>query len=134
MVDREKVVDGLQEAAAYFRSSFDAMYGTVACEKFRNWTDAIEQVIALLKAQEARVMTLQEVLAAEVVYAEDIDKDEIIPVLINGRMFDSVAMVRAHLLDGRSHLFYPALNDYGKRWRCWTSRPDQATRGAEPWE
>lgn len=54
MVDREKVIKGMQESAAYFRSSFDAMYGTVVCEMFRNWTDAIEQAIALLKAQEPR--------------------------------------------------------------------------------
>ena len=53
MVDRENIINGLQESAAYFRSSFDAMYGTYACEMFRNWTDAIEQAIALLKAQEA---------------------------------------------------------------------------------
>ena len=53
MVDRENIINGLQESAAYFRSSFDAMYGTYACEKFRSWTDAIEQAIALLKAQEA---------------------------------------------------------------------------------
>ena len=51
MPDQEKVIGSLQEAAAYFRSSFDAMYGTFACEKFREWTDAIEQAIALLKAQ-----------------------------------------------------------------------------------
>lgn len=54
MPDREKVIEGLQDAAAYFRSSFDAMYGTIACETFRNWTDAIEQAIALLKAQEPK--------------------------------------------------------------------------------
>ena len=53
MTDQKQIITGLQEAAAYFRSSFDAMYGTVACEKFRNLTDAIEQAIALLKAQEA---------------------------------------------------------------------------------
>lgn len=52
MVDRKKVIKGLQESAAYFRSSFDAMYGTIACEKFRSWVDAIEQALALLKEQE----------------------------------------------------------------------------------
>jgi len=52
MADQKQIITGLQESAAYFRSSFDAMYGTFACEKFRNWTDAIEQAIALLKAQE----------------------------------------------------------------------------------
>ena len=49
---REEVYKGLEQADAYFRSSFDAMYGTFACEKFRSWTDAIEHAIALLKAQE----------------------------------------------------------------------------------
>lgn len=52
MPDQKQIITGLQDAAAYFRSSFDAMYGTVACEMFRNWTNAIEQAIALLKAQE----------------------------------------------------------------------------------
>lgn len=51
---REEVYKELEQVDAYFRSSFDAMYGTVACEMFRNWTDAIEQAIALLKEQESR--------------------------------------------------------------------------------
>ena len=49
---REEVYKGLEQADAYFRSSFDAMYGTFACEKFRSWTDAIEHALALLKEQE----------------------------------------------------------------------------------
>ena len=49
---REEVYKGLEQADAYFRSSFDAMYGTVACEKFRSWVDAIEHALALLKEQE----------------------------------------------------------------------------------
>ena len=57
MPDHEKIINGLSDIAAYFRSSFDAMYGTVACEKFRDWTDAIEQALALLKAQEPRTET-----------------------------------------------------------------------------
>ena len=65
MVDRENIINGLQESAAYFRSSFDALYGTVACEKFRNWVDAIEQAIALLKAQEAEAETVAEAETAE---------------------------------------------------------------------
>lgn len=51
---REEVYKGLEQADAYFRSSFDAMYGTFACEKFRSWTDAIEHALALLKAQETQ--------------------------------------------------------------------------------
>lgn len=64
MPDREKVIGSLQEAAAYFRSSFDAMYGTVVCEKFREWTDAIEQALTLLKAQKPREISDAELMDA----------------------------------------------------------------------
>lgn len=33
--------------------------------------------------------------------------------------------------DGRGYLFDV---DYGKRWRCWTSRPDEKVRADTPWE
>ena len=49
---REEVYKELEQVDAYFRSSFDAMYGTVVCEKFRSWVDAIEHALALLKEQE----------------------------------------------------------------------------------
>ena len=52
MPDLEKVIKGLGESAAYFRESFNAMDGTLACETFRGWAEVMEQAIALLKAQE----------------------------------------------------------------------------------
>jgi hypothetical protein len=57
MTEREKIIKGLEGAAAYFRSSFDAMYGTIAGEMFIEWTDAAEQAICMLKAQEPRVVS-----------------------------------------------------------------------------
>ena len=79
-------------------------------------------------------MTLTELEHTEVAYAEDKDKTDIIPVLVKGRKYDRFAMVKGYLGDGTSHVFHPSIYDYGKRWRCWTSRPDQATREATPWE
>lgn len=53
LTDREKVVEKLQAIDAYFRESFNAMDGgTLACELFREWSNAAEDAIALLKAQE----------------------------------------------------------------------------------
>lgn len=52
LTDREKVVEKLQAIDAYFRESFNAMDGTLACEQFREWSNAAEDAIALLKAQE----------------------------------------------------------------------------------
>lgn len=97
------------------------------------YNDALDMAIEALKAQEARVMTLEEVLATEVVYAEDIDKAEIIPVLVNRRAHDRIVLVRAHLMGSPSHMIYPLISEYGKRWRCWTSRPDEKRREETPW-
>ena len=69
----------------------------------------------------------------EVVWLEDIDKDEIIPALVNGM---SVGTQRARmcltLADGE--MIYPLLAEYNRRWRAWTSRPDDAERRAKKWE
>lgn len=51
-MDRDRVIGTLGEIAAYFRSSFDAMDGTLACEMFRGYAEAAEQAVALLKLQE----------------------------------------------------------------------------------
>ena len=53
MVDREKIIKGLGDISAYFRSTLDAMIGgTFACELFRVYAETAESAIALLKAQE----------------------------------------------------------------------------------
>lgn len=50
---REKVIKGLGEVCAYFRSSVAAMIGgTFACDAFMRYADVAERAIALLKAQE----------------------------------------------------------------------------------
>lgn len=141
MTEREKVIGSLQEAAAYFRSSFDAMYGTVACEKFREWTDAIEQALALLKAQAQRVMTWQDVIGAAIeckpLYIEVKDSKDKEPGDDRWAMVtqykDSITngMIRAMSSYVTSEILFA--EDYGKRWRCWTSRPDEKRRAETPW-
>ena len=132
MDDREKVIRGLQESAAYFRSSFDAMYGTVACEKFRNWTDAIEQAIALLKALEPRVMTYDELATFDGAFL--IESSAISSQLGWVFFFDTDTKSDAIWVegfDGERSVVYR--EDYGKYTRCWTSRPDEKRRAETPW-
>lgn len=90
-------------------------------------------IYAALKAQEARVISLGVVFSYEIAYAEDIDKDEIIPVLVGSIMNDRIALVRGHLGDSQSHKIYPRIADYGRRWRLWTQRPSDELRKAAGW-
>jgi len=69
MPDLEKVIKGLGESAASFRESFNAMDGTLACEIFRSWAEAMEQAIALLKEQQ------------ETIWALEIDLDDTLDVM-----------------------------------------------------
>lgn len=123
MDELEKVIEGLE-----------SIKETLEIMRDKQGVTWVANAIAMLKAQVPRVMTLMEVLATEVVYAEDIDKAEIIPVLVDRWAHDSIVLVRARLMGSPSLTIYPLISEYGKRWRCWTSRPTDEQREATPWE
>lgn len=142
MPDREKVIKGLEicirvkdnekcpDECPYRK---DICYGTVGL---------MADALSLLKEQEPRVMTLEEVLAhyslPPVVlddlgwqenYLQDIaplyfdfpgDND---PWAVHWRGYQAV---RKYLKDWKA--------SYGQNWRCWTSRPTDEQRKATPWE
>lgn len=91
------------------------------------------EVIALLKAQEPRVMTLEEV---------KVSKGADMYLEISART-DDIPYITAATLDGvgtKGAVFYCSHFDfvaYNRRlygWRCWTSRPDEKRREETPWE
>lgn len=76
----------------------------------------LKDALTLLKAQEPRVMTLEEAKNAEVVWVEDRETSDVYPCIVKNNMNDS------------------KLYKYGIQWRCWTSRPDEKRRAETPWE
>lgn len=101
----------------------------------------LDKAIALLKAQEPRVMTWQDVIGAAIeckpLYIEVKDSEDKEPGDDRWAMVtqykDSITngMIRAMSSYVTSEILFA--EDYGVRWRCWTSRPDQATMEATPW-
>lgn len=91
-----------------------------------------EEVIALVKAQEPRVMTFEEVMSddTEIAWTEaEFEDDEyawFCPGIIIHRenAFESNAI-------GVS--FEGDRDNYGKEIRCWTSKPTKEQREAVPW-
>lgn len=103
--------------------------------------NAIDMAIEAVKAQEPRVMTLEEVAAlpdGSIVWLEDNDKPDVIVGLLRDVLLtanDHIVVV-IHFATVRNQFLEVVTamaEDYGIRWRCWTSRPDQATREATPW-
>ena len=99
---------------------------------FGEEAEVIDNVISLLKAQEPRVMTLEEVnnLPYGHVLIET-DKNESL------RWLDALVFCKSTnfsfdfiTLEGRARLLGV---EYNREWRCWTSLPTDEQREATPW-
>ena len=95
---------------------------------------SLDDALELLKAQEARVMTLEEVnrFVYGMPYIIEINKPREEQRLIYG-LYSHQGVNGCFYFaftDARSHFFDV---DYGKRWRCWTSRPTDEQRETVKW-
>lgn len=99
--------------------------------------DTVRDALALLRAQEPRVMALEEVQVLcnnDVVWLEDKGNPKVIPGIVKSRHLwpHSVMMVTNFIRsDGRT--VTAGDEDYGVRWRAWTSCPADEQREVKPW-
>jgi len=127
MAEREKVIRGLERCAGI--DCTGCPYQRISpCQN-----KLVADALALLRAQEPRVLTLEEIRsgAAEVVWLEDADKPNVIPGIwfrLSNEGGDEA--VDIHVMDG---FIGARLAVYGKMWRAWTSRPTEEQRKAVPW-
>jgi hypothetical protein len=99
-----------------------------------------QKAAEMLKAQEPRVLQIKEMAFLEIaVFIEtngdlkgkDTDLFLAIPYIyaVSQNMLDGyIAFV-----DGNTDVYDLQAIDYGKSWRCWTSRPTDEQRAATPW-
>ena len=131
MTDLEKVIKGLE--CCILRNPDDharcsqCSYGGNCVNRLK--MDALE----LLKAQEPRVMTLDEVEALPYGHVLiETDKNESL------RWLDALMFCKNTnfsfdfiTLEGRARLLG---TEYNREWRCWTSRPTEEQREAVKWD
>ena len=124
MADREKVIELLLERAN----------GAGADEWMALKCSMARDIVSMLKEQEARVMTLDQILETggeEPIYLETPDMDGVIPAILQPDAFEDGYLGFAGTW--RNSGYYHGMN-YGKTWRCWTSRPTEEQRKAVKWE
>lgn len=124
---REKVILGLRcHKAGYCEECMKCPYRDDGCE-----TTLCNDAIALLKAQEPRVMTFQEI------------KDSMgIPVWVEYADNENWNGYGVPTSDHKAYIMIYGANAYcaqyarsaNVKWRCWTSRPSDEQRKAAKWE
>lgn len=133
MVDREKVIKGLEccafskrgdkcEQCPYF-SGCETEYGA--------FVELAHDALALLKAQEMRVMTLEEVNALDWDYCY-LEQERLPGKEYRGMLGKYIMTCVTWPSITAAKISYSAEN-YGRTWRCWTSRPTDEQREAVPW-
>ena len=143
MADREKVIQ-------HFSDCCD-----IAEENGNGWvfvrTDVLYEAIDLLKAQEPRVLTREEVFGDKIVEAKyEAAEDGSFPAGITLKTATFNGLVDVQGYDSKDGLTVCAefsddpmdedmvvwrpVDDYGKTWRCWSARPTDEQREAVKWD
>ena len=133
MTDREKAIWGLECCMRENNTNMcgDCPYHDSSETRFGCMQSAMRNALALLKVQEPRVMTLEEI--------EDCDsaiwiefKSSIYPAIYHDRHGKWLFITRKSQcwLGAEKHY----ADNYNKTWRCWTSHPTDEQRKAVKWD
>lgn len=133
MVDCEMVIEGLEccnrcdnEAS---KCECCPYAGTGMCDD-----NLMKDALTLLKAQKARIMTLDEVRAwnQPEIWLES-KKPDILGNFITPMTRIEWAFFTSVVVDSSKNPPVTQIVNYGKEFRCWTSRPTDEQREATPW-
>lgn len=129
MADREKVIKGLEccthGVAQCPICPYDPRNNALPVDCMSGLAkDALE----LLKAQEPRVLTLDEALEADVCWLEKKGDDRVWPCKVGGG--EKWAVVWRF---DQEPIAVPR-DEYGKLFRCWSARPTEEQREAVKWD
>ena len=129
MIDRDKVFKGLtccRNGFCFACPYNDGVENNVECKQ--KWAD---DALELLKEQEPRVMTLEEIKEGEP-YRLGVGKEFVtLPVICIHREDDAQKPYITFVW--KCGTFSWMSEDYGKIWRCWSAKPTDEQREAVAW-
>ena len=134
MSDRDKVISRLQiiRTWAEVGKNYNGIQGEDCLRDVVNW---IDDALVLLKEQEPRVLTLDEVLSSPdtMIWVDEIWNDENSAeqyALIENFTYENCYVI-LRFFDGSSS--EESTHYYNEKWRCWSARPTDEQREAVPW-
>ena len=136
-MNRQDVIERLEEMETYLRNK---SYSDLRARDFYEWTG---YAIKLLKAQESRLLTLDEVIehySLPPVFVDDLSMQEDYCMDIKPLYFDFLDSDGLSFVEHwrgynwvRQYLNYWKAS-YGEKWVCWTDKPTDEQRKAVKWD
>ena len=132
-MDRENVIKGLEDIQKHLDTGYSFAIG---------WkSELIRDALALLKEQEAVLLTFEEVknhFHVPIKLLGDIEKyvdfeNDIEPLYLECDIEDAWT-VHWRTYDNTKEHLESWEKDYGKTWRCWTKKPTEEQKRSVKWE
>lgn len=117
----EKAIEKQEEIISYFR----------VITSPTDFEQKARDVLAVLKEHEPTILTLEEIVKSEIVWNEWTSVDGYIEPMFFNRI-DRDGDFAFTETNGGAIYFTP--KEYNDSWRCWSARPTEGQRKAEPWE
>jgi len=137
MVDREKVLKGLERCKLYNKVNCDKCpydYNGRGNGKSECTAELASDALSLLKEQEPRILDWDEIKNYPVVYGEFRDVKEIYPLIITINSSGQVLSWNPGINVSGEFLLLVSDEEDRKNTRCWNKMPTAEQRQAVKWE
>lgn len=143
----EKVCKGLEHCAEGIKPCSSCVYDK-ECKAAGTSNAAIADALALINAQQERIKELEAARMARVMTLEELENALDTVVWVEEPEFENFADHYALIMAYSHKVGFVRVSfgfaempvdceyeyeDYGKKWRCWTSRPTDEQRRETPW-
>ena len=136
MAETEKTIKGLECCIVSDpddkRNCKDCPYNDHSITNAPCGNGLMANALALLKKQIPSIIDYNDLENYEVVWLEDVDKEEIIPAFID-EIVDDVLNKYVYFCVNDVNDVFAFKDEYNKRWRALSGRPSDKVRYKEPW-
>ena len=134
MIDRKKVIKGLEGIIDYFFDVYQNDTDSYKCEKAQEYSNAAIDAIVMLKEQEPKILDWDEIRNYPIVYGEFRGVKDIYPMIITVDSWGRCLSWNPDINLSKEFILVVSDEEDRKNTRCWDKMPTEEQRKAMKWK
>ena len=134
MIDRKKVIKGLEGIIDYYFDVYRNDTDSYKCEKAQEYSDAAIDAIVMLKEQEPKILDWDEIRNYPIVYGEFRGVKDIYPMIITVDSCGRCLSWNPGINLSKEFILVVSDEEDRKNTRCWDKTPTEEQRKAMKWK